>query len=227
LDNPLKLEEESSVLSFSLSFLYRDVVLPEIILLQPNLLFPCARFADKYQLAQVTKNLRSLVVSKPILENEPLRAYAICVHFGWKEEEQIAMEACLKIDLQAITPPPDLNYLSGADLQKLHNEYAKAREESLRIVAEFFTAGHGFCDKCRSNMSWKRKLLAEFQRRLLKVAKLDPAFEEYTLFDIVAKSNCHSCLRNMEGNRQPLDKLQKALAKVGATGVANAESGGY
>lgn len=230
-ERPLKLAETAQILDLTLPLIYSDIRNLESIRINPPLFFACAKFADKYQMERVTRSLRTLVTSKIFLEEEPLRGYAACTHFGWKEEQEILGTACLQINLPNTKAPHEFEHVSGKAVQDLNNAWANARARSQKRLTQFRSASSIMPCQCKtvhgqgqsrggwanvfgSPPKWAATFTDRLEERLKTSARLDKLFNDYELVEIIVSTGCSGCAASLFKHREYIDALQKDMAAV-------------
>jgi len=114
---PLLLEETATILDLGFRFLYP---IPNPPITSFDSLKELLRLADKYNLEGVMHTLRSILISRPFLEQSPLRSYAIACLYNFEEERKLASRYCLKMDVIMETEIIDeLAMMTGKDLLRL------------------------------------------------------------------------------------------------------------
>ncbi len=122
----------------------------------------------------ITRMQRSLMMSA-LIKAEPLRIFAIAVHFGWKTLGKAAAKHTLAIPLDQLEPIPELAMISALDLAHLmayHRECARStqnlaeRKDYSLGVAMFWLRGHpsvndllfrqtAWCKWCKGRLSYR------------------------------------------------------------------------
>ena len=111
----VRLEEDSATLYNLLQLIYPYGM-------EPNNIEVCVKVgqaAEKYTMNGVIQRLRKIIPTCEALTKEPLRAFAIAVHFDWPEMIKDAAWNTLTIPLCDLNRCDELRMLSGADYHDL------------------------------------------------------------------------------------------------------------
>ena len=145
----IQLDEPTSILSATLQMI-SGIGVPTI----PTLDFAeqLLRTAEKYDMPGPPAIIRKMITHPPFINN-PLRVYALTVHWNWKEEMQVAVTHCLSLDL---CDPEVLGQLEGASLSAMSFAPLLSLQRSRHLVlqekfnnTESFTANnHPSCKVC-------------------------------------------------------------------------------
>ncbi|KAK2462721.1 hypothetical protein APHAL10511_005239 [Amanita phalloides] len=111
--------------------------------------------AKKYGMDKVEDRLRKELVTSKVMEREPFQAFAIAMHFGWKEEARTAAVKTLPAPLKDQVRHMGLKMISGADYYNL----LQWRSKCHHAVADFLKSA-AQTDRRESNFVLSKKFLA-------------------------------------------------------------------
>lgn len=158
--------------------------------------------AEKYDMPGPPAIIRRIITQSPFIE-KPLRVYALCVHWNWKEEMQTAISHCLSLDL---CDPDVLAQLEGTTLSAVSFAPLLSLQRSRQIIlqdkfnnSEAFTANNSpvckVCQTANSHEAWNA-----FKTACLSYARPLLTENSLTVHDVVRPgvldvlvATCSSC----------------------------------
>lgn len=123
----LSLPDSSAILRTVLLFCYR--LDPPVLTIKDIILVGEA--LNKYCLDMAVTRLERAVIMSPLIKTDPLRVFAVAVHYGWKTLGTAAAKHTLAMPIDQLAPIPELAMISALDLAHLmeyHRECARATQ---------------------------------------------------------------------------------------------------
>ncbi|KAF8635045.1 hypothetical protein AX15_000581 [Amanita polypyramis BW_CC] len=100
-----------------------------------------ARAARKYLMDEIDGKLRrSLTESKKMAE-QPLRAFAVAVHFGWEKEAKAAACGLLATPAKDMAHCAELDLITGTDYQRLLKWRLKCYDAVYNLLSRWYSSG--------------------------------------------------------------------------------------
>ncbi|KZS97894.1 hypothetical protein SISNIDRAFT_423337 [Sistotremastrum niveocremeum HHB9708] len=191
--------EASETIDSLLRFIYpirRPVIFAPDIPLDESLtgLVVLLKTADKYQMDGVLFELRTLLMSPPLLKEHPVRVYAIACMYGFDPEAKIASRHTLNVDILRTPLFPELSQITARNYIRLIQLHQARATSALSVLYSMSPSCTG-CSKERDGPLWwiefKERARDELRQRPTSDAIFNASFLARCVVD--SKSICPHC----------------------------------
>jgi hypothetical protein len=188
----IPMDDTSETLQFFLKYIYPHPK-PSLSLFQS---IPLLKMADKYDIESVKFAIRQLLVSEPMLKENPVQVYLTCQSHGFDEEAQIACRRVLE-DVDIITLQLDsinLDDQSGLDMYRLVRLHQSRARSAFALLQDFSAVPSCSCqDHYGRPQWWYRFFLPRVQWQLLQHPTSKGVFDMNTVIDCLKLARCINC----------------------------------
>lgn len=186
--------------------------------------------ADKYDMPVVHHKIGgALSRCNAIIENDPIKVYALAIRYDLHDLARVAAKASLSIPLEDRRNIPELRFIPAYALQSLNEYYYACRSEALALTRDFrwigvpgFRRAAGESHSCpyvaRPDGTW-RKWFVDFMDHVERGFEKQPCSE--TVARVLAETEfacvyCAPTPRYQLRNWVPLfgDHVERAVSKV-------------
>ncbi|KAF8634592.1 hypothetical protein AX17_004181 [Amanita inopinata Kibby_2008] len=141
------LEEDSETVNnlLLLIYPYARQLAPDV-----DVLIKTAKAAQKYGMDEIKRKLRRLFLASQVVIEEPLRAFCVGMHLGWRDVVNVAAFNTLGKPLQDLGACDELEFVRVADYHRLLQWRLKCED----AVDELFLEYDSYDDRVKSRSPW-------------------------------------------------------------------------